>query len=96
MLIIVAYYVETQTADGQRRLRRVARICLNYGQRVQNSVFECAVDSTQYAKLKIELYDEIDRNRDSIRFYKLAKDWENKIETLGRNETYNPEGELIV
>lgn len=96
MLIVVTYDVETKTETGQSRLRRVARICENYGQRVQNSVFECVVDNTKYTELKLKLKGIVDEQRDSVRFYLTGNKWEKKVETLGKNDTYNPEGDLIL
>lgn len=71
MYVLVTYDVETMTSDGQRRLRQVARQCLNYGQRVQNSVFECSVSPAQFTELRLKLSDIIDHKKDSIRFYFL-------------------------
>lgn len=96
MLVVVTYDVETATKSGQTRLRRVARICENYGQHVQNSVFECVVDNTKYTELKLKLKEVVDLQRDSVRFYLTGNKWEKKVDTIGKNETYNPEGELII
>jgi len=96
MLIVITYDVETSSADGQRRLRRVAKVCKNYGQRVQNSVFECILDSTQLVLIKSKLLKEIDVKKDSLRLYKLGKSWEGKVEHFGIKPSYNPEGILIV
>ena len=71
MLVLITYDVNTKTAQGIRRLSRVAKVCMNYGQRVQNSVFECLVDSTQFAMMKKQLWDIIDLERDSVRYYIL-------------------------
>lgn len=75
MLILVIYDVETLTTEGKQRLRKVAKVCVNYGQRVQNSVFECVVTPAQNAKLKIELNNIIDQDKDSLRIYYLGKNW---------------------
>ena len=96
MLVLVAYDVTTNTAKGRKRLRRVAKICTNYGQRVQNSVFECLVDPGQWASLRQQLIDEIDDQEDSLRFYFLGKNWKRRIEHVGAKPTYDPEGPLIV
>jgi len=96
MLIVITYDVETSSPAGQRRLRKVARICENYGQRVQNSVFECSLDSAQLVLVKGKLLKEIDDKKDSLRFYKLGKNWEGKVEHYGAKISYNPEGVLIV
>lgn len=77
-------------------MRRVARVCENYGQRVQNSVFECVVDNAKYTELKLKLKGIVDEQRDSIRFYLTGNKWEKKVETIGKNDTYNPEGDLII
>ena len=73
MLVLITYDVNTKTAQGIRRLSRVAKVCMNYGQRVQNSVFECLVDSTQFAMMKKQLWDIIDLERDSVRYYILGE-----------------------
>ncbi len=96
MLILVTYDVDTMTPEGQRRLRRVAKECMNYGQRVQNSVFECVVDFTQFTQLKMKLKSIISEDIDSIRFYHLGKNFENKVETLGVNKGIDLQGELII
>ena len=96
MMILITYDVNTIENDGNKRLRKVSKVCLDYGQRVQNSVFECNVDSAQFVKIKHELSKIIDFEKDSLRFYKLGKNWENRIETIGKNETYNPEKEIFI
>lgn len=83
------------TGAGQKRLRKVAKICQNYGQRVQNSVFECIVDATQFASLKIELSYIIDDSQDSLRFYQLGKNYKNKVEHMGAKESLDLEGPLL-
>ncbi len=96
MLILVTYDVETVDAEGRRRLRQVAKVCVDYGQRVQNSVFECIVDSSQYVLLKHKLEEIIDQEKDSLRFYRLGNRWQTKVEHVGSKESYNAEGILIV
>ena len=96
MLVLVSYDVKTSSEDGQKRLRRVAKVCLNYGQRVQNSVFDCLVDQTQFTMLKKRLLDEIDENLDSLRFYFLGNNWNGKVEHLGAKPTVDLEGSLII
>ena len=96
MLMLVSYDVETKTPEGRRRLRRVAKTCLDYGQRVQNSVFECLVDPAQWAELRRRLIDEFDADKDSLRFYRLGRSWRNRIEHLGIKTSVDPEGPLIV
>jgi len=96
MMIVITYDVETSSDGGQKRLRRVAKVCENYGQRVQNSVFECSLDSAQLVLVKGKLLKEIDTKKDSLRFYRLGKNWEGKIEHFGVKQSYNPEGVLII
>lgn len=95
MLVLVTYDVETTTTDGKRRLREVAKICVNYGQRVQNSVFECLVDPLQFKQLKTRLVKVIDEERDSLRFYMLGSKWKRKVEHIGAKPSYDPEGLLL-
>lgn len=80
---------------GQKRLRKVSKLCQNYGQRVQNSVFECVVDATQFATLKIELANIIDENQDSLRFYQLGNNYKNKVEHIGVKKSIDLEAPLI-
>lgn len=96
MLILVTYDVDTTSTEGRRRLRNVAKECQNYGQRVQNSVFECIVDFSQYTRLKLDLKQVIDEKQDSIRFYKLGNNYVMKVETLGVKLGYDMEGDLIL
>ena len=96
MMVLVTYDVETMSPTGEKRLRKVAKQCVNYGQRVQNSVFECIVDPAQFAELKYRLTEIIDKEKDSIRFYFLGSNWGGKIETIGVITTFNPESELII
>jgi CRISPR-associated protein Cas2 len=95
-LILVAYDVSTVTAQGRRRLRRVAKVCQNYGQRVQNSVFECWVDAAQWVTLRAAVSAEIDPESDSLRFYFLGDRWRGRVEHVGAKPTYDPEGPLIL
>lgn len=96
MLVLVSYDVSTTTKEGRRRLRRVAKICLNYGQRVQNSVFECLVDPTQWTSLRFQLLDEYKADEDSLRFYFLGSNWQRRVEHQGTKATPDPEGPLVV
>ncbi len=96
MMVLVTYDVNTESEGGQRRLRRVARICTNFGQRVQNSVFECLVDPAQFADLRHRILDVMELERDSIRFYFLGKEWHRRVEHIGAKPTYDPEGPLSV
>ena len=82
MLILVTYDVNTETAAGRKRLRKVAKQCVNYGQRVQNSVFECQVDSVKFRQMKAVLEDLIDKEKDSLRFYNLGDKYQNKVEHI--------------
>ena len=83
MLVLITYDVNTETPAGKSRLRKVAKQCVNYGRRVQNSVFECVLDSAQCVQLKAILSDIIDVEKDSLRFYYLGKSYKNKVEHLG-------------
>ena len=96
MHVLVTYDVSTSSDGGERRLRRVARVCLDFGQRVQNSVFECKVDPGQFAFLKSRLLAAADLEHDSIRFYFLGANWERRVEHHGTKPGWNPEGPLIV
>lgn len=95
-MLLITYDVNTETAEGKKRLRKVAKICENYGQRVQNSVFECLVDQAERAELCHKLEREIDKNVDSLRYYQLGNNWRNRIEHVGAKESYDPEGVLIL
>lgn len=95
MLVLVSYDVSIDKG-GQRRLRRVAKACKDYGQRVQYSVFECIVDPAQWAVLRQRLMDEIDSELDSLRFYFLGANWKRRVEHIGAKETVDQEGPLIV
>ena len=96
MYILITYDVATSAPEGAKRLRRVAKICLDYGQRVQNSVFECKLEPAHYVELKQRLLNEIDSETDSIRIYSLGNNWQKKVEHYGKNEDYNIEGVLLV
>lgn len=95
MLILITYDVNTQTPDGRKRLRKVAKECVNYGQRVQNSVFECQVDSTKYRQIKAVLESIIDKEKDSLRFYNLGDQYKNKVDHIGTKESYDVTETLI-
>lgn len=96
MMVLITYDVETIDKAGQKRLRQVAKQCVNFGQRVQNSVFECILTPAQFASLKIKLTDIIDSNKDSLRFYLLGKNWSNRIEFIGKITAFDMEGDLII
>lgn len=95
MLVLVSYDVSTEKR-GQKRLRRVAKICTNYGQRVQYSVFECVVDPTQWTVMKQKLIDEINPEIDSLRFYFLGANWKRRVEHIGAKPAIDIEGTLII
>lgn len=96
MMVLVSYDVKTSDPTGAKRLRKIAKICQNYGQRVQNSVFEIDVDYGNFQKAKSELLKVLDKDQDSLRFYYLGNNWQRKIEHIGAKPTYNPEGILII
>ncbi len=96
MMVLVSYDVSTVDKKGKSRLRKVAKECQNYGQRVQNSVFEIDVDYGTFLKVKDKLLNLIDKSSDSIRFYYLGSNWHRKVEHFGAKETYDPEGVLII
>ena len=93
--MLITYDVNTETREGRRRLRRVARACLDYGQRVQYSVFECEVDPAQWVTLRARLLDEIDTASDSLRFYRLGAEGRRRVEHVGAKPTLNLEGPLV-
>jgi CRISPR-associated protein Cas2 len=96
MMVLVSYDVSFNDDNGPRRLRRVAKACKDYGQRVQYSVFECIVDPAQWTMLKNRLIDEIDLEADSLRFYYLGANWKNRVEHIGAKPAVDLEGPLIV
>ncbi|THF83516.1 CRISPR-associated endonuclease Cas2 [Cohnella fermenti] len=96
MLVLITYDVSTVTSAGRSRLRQVSKACLNCGQRVQNSVFECIVDATQFKKLKLELLSLIDEEEDSLRFYQLGNNYKSKVEHVGIKAALDLEGPLIL
>ena len=95
MLVLITYDVSTETAAGRKRLRKVAKQCVNHGQRVQNSVFECLLDAAQYAILKAELTKLIDPEVDSLRFYQLGNHYQNKVEHGGVRPAFQQDDVLI-
>ena len=96
MLVVVAYDVNTETPESRRRLRRIAKKCQSFGQRVQKSVFECLVDPAQWTQLRQGLIDEMNPDEDSLRFYFLGKNWKRRVEHAGAKQPYDPEGFLMV
>lgn len=96
MFVLISYDVATRDAAGEKRLRRVAKACKDFGQRVQYSVFECIVDPAQWTFLKDTLINEIDKEQDSLRFYYLGSNWRRRVEHIGAKEGIDQEGPLIV
>jgi CRISPR-associated protein Cas2 len=96
MLILIAYDVSTETPEGRRRLRRVAKVCLNYGQRVQKSVFECKVDRATYEVLEKRLLDEINLSEDNLRLYRLSEPLEEHVKEFGQFRAVDFDGPLVV
>lgn len=95
-MVLVSYDVNTQDADGRRRLRHIAKECENWGQRVQFSVFECMVDPAQWAALRAKLLATMNEEKDSLRFYFLGANWRPKIEHVGAKTSYDPQGPLVL
>ena len=95
MFVLMSYDVNTQDAAGRRRLRNIAKICQNWGQRVQFSVFECIVDPAQWANLRAKLIGMMDQEKDSLRFYFLGANWKHRVEHVGAKPTLDQEGPLV-
>lgn len=96
MLVLITYDVNTQTAAGRKRLRQVAKQCVNYGQRVQNSVFECVLDAAKLREVQHKLEQIIDAETDSLRFYMLGNHYKNKVEHIGAKTSFDVEGTLMI
>jgi CRISPR-associated protein Cas2 len=96
VFVLVTYDVAVTAEGGVRRLRRVARACKDWGQRVQFSVFECIVDPAQWTMLKNRLMEEMDQEKDSMRFYFLGSNWERRVEHVGANKPLDQQGPLVV
>lgn len=96
MMVLITYDVDTTSVSGKRRLRKVAKECVNYGRRVQNSVFECLLTEAQFVLLRSKLESLIEETYDSVRFYFLGNNWNNRIECIGKNTTFAIDSELIV
>ena len=96
MLVLITYDVNTEDASGRKRLRKIAKECVNYGQRVQNSVFECVLDAAQCRQLQHKLCSIMDSEKDSLRFYYLGNKYQNKIEHFGTHPGYEAEGFLMI
>lgn len=96
MMVLITYDVNTETAEGRKRLRQVAKVCQNYGQRVQNSVFECLLDPAQLRLVQNELKQIMDEDSDSLRFYNLGNNYGSRIEQYGCKQSYDPQGPLVL
>lgn len=96
MMVLITYDVNTEDAAGRKRLRQIAKLCVNHGQRVQNSVFECVVDAAQCRQLQHKLLQVMDDEKDSLRFYYLGNQYKTKIEHFGAKQSYEAEGLLMV
>lgn len=96
MMVLITYDVNVTTEAGKSRLRRVAKQCVNHGQRVQNSVFECLLDPAQFAELKHRLEEIVEPRTDSLRYYFLGTNWKSRVEHFGAKSAYDPEGVLMV
>ena len=96
MMVLVTYDVDTSSSLGKKRLRKVAKECVNYGRRVQNSVFECLLTEAQFCVLRANVESTIDMELDSVRFYFLGNNWNRRIESIGKATTYDIDSELIV
>jgi CRISPR-associated protein Cas2 len=95
MMVLITYDVNTETEAGKTRLRKIARECQNYGQRVQNSVFECLIDPTQLKQLQIKLDRIMDKEKDSVRYYNLGNEWRNRVTHVGAKPALDLEGPLM-
>lgn len=96
MFILITYDINVTSTNGENRLRKVAKICVNYGQRVQNSVFECKVSEADLLKLKKQLLDVIDKEKDSLRFYRLGDNYDRKVSHIGAKQSYNFDDPMIL
>jgi len=96
MMVLITYDVNTESEAGKTRLRRIARECQNYGQRVQNSVFECLIDPAQFKQLQIKLEQIMDQDKDSIRYYNLGNEWKSRVIHIGAKPALDLEGTLMV
>ena len=96
MMVLITYDVDTTTKAGKKRLRKVAKACVDYGQRVQNSVFECSISEAQFVVLKGKLEEIINDTTDSIRFYYLGNNWHHRVDRIGKETSYDPTEALIL
>lgn len=95
-MVLITYDIDTTDAAGRKRLRRIAKTCVNYGQRVQASVFECSVDAATLVALKAMLLEIMNEERDSVRIYHLGNNWHGKVEHYGVKPGYDPDGFLML
>ena len=95
-MVLITYDVNTETAAGKKRLRKIAKACENYGQRVQNSVFECLIDPARLKQLQARLETLMDKEKDSLRYYYLGNQWRKRVEHIGAKPSLDMEGPLIV
>ena len=96
MMVLITYDVNTADAAGKKRLRKIAKQCVNYGQRVQNSVFECLLNASQCKQLQYELLEIMNQEKDSLRFYYLGNKYKTKVEHFGAKKTYEADGLLTI
>ena len=96
MLVLITYDVNTEDAAGRKRLNKIAKLCVSFGQRVQNSVFECLLEADELAVVKHKILCLIDEEKDSVRFYNLGQKYSTKIEHYGNKMSYEPEGVLVL
>lgn len=96
MMVLVVYDISTEPPAGEYRLKNISKICKNYGQRVQNSVFECLISPSQLVELRDLIKNTIDEGKDCVRIYNLGNNWDETVEHFGSNKPYNPKGTLIV
>lgn len=96
LLVLITYDVKTETSEGKTRLRKVAKQCVNYGRRVQNSVFECEMDAAKCREVKAILEEIINVKEDSLRFYYLGNNYKNKVEHIGTKESFDVKAPLIL
>jgi len=96
MMYLIVYDIKTSSEKGSRRLRRIAKECCNYGQRVQNSVFECKLDGAEFVMLKSKLLGIMNSEEDSLRFYHLGASLASKVESYGVKQSYDPDGTLML
>ncbi|WP_282709033.1 CRISPR-associated endonuclease Cas2 [Ligilactobacillus sp. Marseille-Q7487] len=96
MMVLITYDVNTESKSGKSRLRKVAKLCVDYGQRVQNSVFECSITPAEFVEIKYKLAKIVDLKNDSIRFYLLGKNWQKRLEKIGKNDSYDPDKDLLI